>query len=92
MGPDEKGLVTNTQEAAIVPGKPFSFLFLLYLRRLNTLILIETSDGSETESAAWTGGRYKTEREAKIFRQRGKRERKRGLKKKEVPAATQTNI
>lgn len=53
------GSVTNTQEAAIVPGKAFSSS-LLYLSRLNTFILIETSDKSESESAAWTGGRTKT--------------------------------
>lgn len=37
-------------EAAIVPGKAFFLLFLLYLSRLKPLILIETSEESETES------------------------------------------
>ena len=41
-------------------------LFLLYLSRLNALILIETSDESEAESAAWTGGGDVTGRKRKI--------------------------
>lgn len=61
MGPDKDGSVTNRHEAAIVPGKAF---FLLSSLSAQTLILIETSDGSESESAAWTGGRYVTKKNA----------------------------
>lgn len=80
-GTGKDGSVANTQEAAIVPGKAFSS------SRLNTFVLIETSDKSESESAAWTGGRTKTFSWMKNWR----RERKRGLKSG-GPAATQTNI